>query len=192
MGYSVWWLNCLRRVCPVAMLAFDIETTGLSYSSPDVVLTCACAYDPEAGIAARFLPACGADMNEFFRLLDGADQLCAFNGAKFDIPFIQAQYGITDERVGWWQLKLFDVFQTCKLGLGRTFSLNALLEANGMPSKTDSGVNALQMAKDQDWDRLSEYCMQDTIKTYNVSNLDVIKLPVKAGVSVLTLDGFIK
>ena len=173
------------------MLAFDIETTGLAYSAPDVVLTCACAYDPEAGIRARFVPALGDDMEAFFRLLDQAEQLCAFNGAKFDVPFMQQQYGLPDARVGAWQLKLFDVFQACKLGLDRTFSLNALLDANGMESKTDSGLNAVRMAREGDWDRLAEYCMQDTVKTYQVSNLEMILLPSKAGVKALTRTGFI-
>jgi len=67
------------------MLAFDIETTGLDKNAR---ATCACAYDPDAGIDQLFFFKDGTQ-EDFFALLDQADSLCAFNGARFDIPFLQ-------------------------------------------------------------------------------------------------------
>ena len=69
------------------MLSFDLETTGLNPAT--CAITCACAYDPERGIERHFLFPLGDDPEEFLQLLDESDRLCAFNGARFDIPFLQ-------------------------------------------------------------------------------------------------------
>lgn len=80
------------------MLAFDIETTGLSDSD---TVTAACVYDPARSIKETFLfsrgydsPRTSSDPARFLQLLDDADVLCAFNGARFDIPFIQRQWKV--------------------------------------------------------------------------------------------------
>ena len=168
------------------MLAFDLETTGLHPST--CLITCAAVYDPDAGVEQVFL---FARLNEerelvpmldraeeFMALLDGADRLCAFNGARFDLPFVQHQLGAAPERVRAWRLKLHDVFEACKLALDVTFSLKSLLELNGLPGKTGSGADAIQLARDGDWDRLAEYCLNDTRVTHRVSSLSCIRLPM--------------
>ena len=62
------------------MLAFDLETTGLDPEVDDV--TCACAYDPDAGVDLTFFfrGGVGDTPEAFFALLDGAARLCAANG----------------------------------------------------------------------------------------------------------------
>ena len=76
------------------MLSFDLETTGLNPAT--CAITCACAYDPERGIERYFLFPLGDDPEEFLQLLDEADRLCAFNGARFDIPFLQVALGFSN------------------------------------------------------------------------------------------------
>ena len=67
-------------------MSFDIETTGLD---PHVCsVTCACAYAPEAGLKETFF---GPDIPKLLDLMDRAHTLCAFNGARFDIPFLQTR-----------------------------------------------------------------------------------------------------
>ena len=61
---------------------------------------------------------------------------------------------------------MVDPFEACKLALGRTFSLNKLLIANGLPVKTGSGLEAVKMAKEGRWVELAEYCMHDTQMTH--------------------------
>jgi len=115
------------------MLAFDIETTGLNPIRHEV--TCACVFDGESGLERSFLFMRDTDpalREEFMALLDEAETLCAFNGARFDIPFLMRSWGIPGERVAGWMVKLIDVFEACKLARGVTFSLNALLQANGL------------------------------------------------------------
>lgn len=166
------------------MLAFDLETTGLD-PCLDVV-TCASAYDPEVGIERVFFfnargdPEQADDTPEsFFSLLDAADRLCAFNGARFDIPFLQVRYGIPDARVGRWMLKLYDLYEASRLAFDSGFSLNALLSANGLKSKTGTGGDAVGLARDGDWQTLADYCLQDAIKTHAVSSRDIVLMPVK-------------
>ena len=172
------------------MLAFDLETTGLDPSTATV--TCACAYDPSAGIDRVFYfsrPE-GADSPEaFFALLDAAARLCAFNGARFDLPFLQARYGLSDARVGGWMLKLYDLYEACRLGFDSGFSLNALLAANGMESKTGTGADAIVLAREGRWDELGEYCRQDTVKTHAVSSLTRPVLPLRRGRPVVRVLG---
>jgi len=146
------------------VLAFDIETTGLDAESCEV--TCACAYDPDRGVERSFVFATGDRPEEFTRLLDDAPLLCAFNGVRFDLPFLARRWGVPDAKVGSWVRKMVDPFEGCKLALGQTFSLNRLLEENGLPVKTGSGLEAVRMAKEARWAELAEYCMHDTKMTH--------------------------
>lgn len=157
-----------------AVLAFDIETTGLSESDS---VTCVCAYDAARGIDFRACTPRGEICEEFMKLLDEAPLLCAFNGVLFDLKFLAKRWNIDFKRVAGWVLKLLDPYQACKLALKRTFSLDRLLEANGVECKTGSGKEAVEMAKDGRWAELENYCMNDTMKTHDVVKLGCLKLP---------------
>ena len=161
------------------MLAFDLETTDLCPFTDRV--TCAAVCNPEAGFERVFIFDAGDDPEEFMALLDKADRLCAFNGASFDLPFIQHQLGASPERIRAWRMKLHDVFEACKLALDITFSLDALLELNGLPGKTGSGAEAVRLAREQRWADLGEYCLNDTRRTFAVSTLPRIELPKTRG-----------
>lgn len=161
------------------MLAFDLETTGPSISHDRIM--CAAVYDPDAGIEKYFIFALGDSPEEFMLLLDQADRLCSFNGVRFDIPLIERWFCPGAERVGAWRLKLHDVYEACFLALGTTFSLESLLETNGVPGKTGSGLQAIQLAMDEEWEKLGDYCLNDTKRTHQVSSLLQIRLPKTHG-----------
>ena len=179
------------------MLAFDLETSGLN--PREDLITCAAVSDPEAGIervfffarleGGRLVPMLD-DAEEFMQMLDAADRLCAFNGARFDLPFIRHQLGADSARVTRWRLKLHDVFEACKLALGVTFPLSALLELNGLPGKTGSGADAILLARQGDWPRLGAYCLNDTRVTHQVSSLGRIHLPRTRSISLDPLSAF--
>jgi hypothetical protein len=114
-------------------------------------------------------------------LLDAADRLCAFNGARFDLAFLRHSLGVSAERVRSWRLKLHDVYEGCRLALCVTFPLDALLAANGLEGKTGSGKEAIAMAQEGRWDELAAYCSHDTRVTHRVSSLDRILLPKTHG-----------
>ena len=180
------------------MLAFDLETTGLNPRG--ALITCAAVSDPEAGLErvfsfarlenGRLVPVLD-DAEEFMALLDGADRLCAFNGARFDLPFIEHHLRPGPARVLAWRLKLHDVFEACKLALGVTFTLNALLAHNGVPGKTGSGCNAIQLAEEGRWEELQEYCLNDTRRTHQVSSLPLIRLPKTVGLALRPTGQFV-
>jgi hypothetical protein len=182
------------------MLTFDLETSGLDPCRH--LITCAAVFDPNAEIEQVFFFA-RLDENrrlvpmldradEFMLLLDRADRLCAFNGARFDLPFLQHQLGASPDRVRQWRLKLHDVFEACKLALDVTFTLKSLLEVNGMPGKTGSGADAIQLAHEGDWTRLGDYCLNDTRVTHFVSNLPMIRLPMVRGICLDSSGSFLQ
>lgn len=165
------------------MLAFDLETTSLNPLTGRV--TCAAVCDPSKGLERVFFfhsADSDANANEFMGLLDEAPRLCGFNAARFDLPFIRHQLGATEARVASWRMKLHDVFEGCKLALGITFGLEALLECNGLPGKTGSGADAIILANEKRWEELGLYCLNDTKCTHAVSNLDLITLPKTRGI----------
>ena len=182
------------------MVAFDIETMGLDPARDRI--TAACLYgamdgprpgqrvtrdasEPGPHVVRTFVSRNEepdsedlAQREEFMAHLDSARGLCAFNGIRFDIPFLQRAWNIPATRVEAWIVKTFDVFEACKLGLNATFSLDRLLAANSLESKTGSGLHAIQLAKDGKWEELGDYCMQDTRMTYLVSSQQAIALPL--------------
>jgi hypothetical protein len=166
------------------LLAFDIETTGVLAGVDRV--TCACAYDPSAGIERTFFfkSPLGCETEEdlagreaFMGLLDAAPRLCAFNGVRFDAAFLAKCWGVGGARVGGWVRKLVDPFEASKLALGRTFSLGRLLGCNGLQGKTGSGLEAVAMAREGRWEELGEYCMHDTRMTHAAASLGAMILP---------------
>ena len=181
--------SCGRRVhLVVVMLAFDLETTGLDPLSDTV--TCAAVFDPASGVERVFLFPLGDDPEEFMRCLDEAPRICAFNGARFDLPFIEHAFHPDQERLARWRAKLHDVYEGCKLALGVTFSLQALLELNGLPGKTGDGCEAIVLAREHRWRELGEYCLNDTLITHRVSSLDTILLPWTQGVVMDSMGNF--
>ena len=164
------------------MLAFDIETlTGLDPLQPGNRVTVAAVYDPDRGIERVFNFLTGASPEEFFTVLDEAERLCAFNGARFDIPFIQKHWRVPPPRAQAWLAKLFDVFEACKVAVGVTFSLNALLAENGLGAKTGTGLEAIALARNGEHEKLEAYCMEDTVLTHRASSLERIAVPKNPG-----------
>ena len=76
---------------------------------------------------------------------------------------------IPDHVLGTWVAKLVDVFEASRLSIKTTFKLNDLLAANGLSSKTGSGLEAIRLAEQGQWEELADYCMQDVLLTYAVT-----------------------
>jgi hypothetical protein len=163
------------------MLAFDIETFHLD---PKVGgISVACVYDEANGISEsfNFVANPGLDEEErFMKRLDEADILCAFCGARFDIPFIVERFKVPAERYSAWYRKLFDHFEICKWLFESSCGLDKLCARNGLPVKSSTGLQAIQWAKDGEWDKLIPYCMQDAIITYQISMKRSVILPLTA------------
>lgn len=171
----------LQGLVSYKMLAFDIETTGLSFYKDSI--TCACIYDPDSNkeICYHFTQATAEEQRqraeEFMTELDGAEKLCTFNGIQFDIPFIQVQFKAHPDRVAMWLLKTVDIFHYCKSLYNRTFSLDTALIRNNLKTKTSNGCEAIRMAKEGKLDELRDYCMMDTKLTHQLTMLPYFSVP---------------
>lgn len=120
----------------------------------------------------------GAQAAALGAALDAAPRLACFNGSRFDLPFLQTQLGFASARVGAWVLKCFDLFDIAKATLRTTFSLDAALRANGLETKSASGLQAVAWARDPArWNDLEAYCMQDTRLTFELAQRARVRLP---------------
>jgi hypothetical protein len=174
-----------------SMVAFDIETEGFNPFKERI--TAAAVHDG-LGLCKVFVFK-GEDQaedavlkEEFLSILDAAPRLCAFNGVRFDIPYIINHWGLDPARAHGWVLKTLDVFEACKLGLQQTFKLSQLLAVNNMESKTGSGAEAVVLARNKEWDKLGAYCLQDTRLTYLVTAQMSVALPIHSSARQLALD----
>jgi hypothetical protein len=153
------------------MLALDIETTGLDPASSVVTVVCTQDFHTGERRAYEFgrvgasepqnLPLLRKELIEAF---DAAELLCAFNGVRFDIPFLHSALKLSEATTADWLLKTTDILEAARLGLfgpTHTFSLNLLCQHNQVPVKSGSGLQAIHFAKEGRWDALLSYCADD-------------------------------
>jgi hypothetical protein len=153
------------------MLAFDIETTGLDFAK--CVVTVVCTEDFHTGERHAYefarVRACEPQneallRDDLVRAFDEADSLCAFNGVRFDIPFLHSALGLSLETIAEWLLKTTDILEAARLGLfgpAHTFGLNLLCQHNQVAVKSGSGLQAIKFAQERRWDELRRYCADD-------------------------------
>lgn len=150
------------------MLAFDIETTGLSaLNGHKITIICtedfrtrekkAYEFAREEDDPSKFLDIRDAVVDAF----EKAESLCAFNGHRFDLPFMAVALDICPSVIRKWKAKTTDILEHCRSQYQHTFSLNMLCEHNQIPVKISSGLAAIEMAANKEFDRLREYCEYD-------------------------------
>lgn len=167
-----------------SMVAFDIETEGLNPLKQRI--TAAAVYNG-CGLCRVFVfknenaEEDARLRDEFLEILESAPRLCAFNGIRFDIPYIIKHWKLDPGLAERWVRKTMDIFEACKLGLRQTFKLSQLLAVNNMESKTGSGAEAVELARQKRWDELGAYCLQDTRLTYLATAQMGVILPLHTG-----------
>ena len=178
------------------MLAFDIETTGLDGNKNDVTVVCTEDYHTGKRVAYEFdkirklephkLAQLRIDMVSAF---NEATSLCAFNGIRFDIPFLRKSLSLDHETTNAWILKTSDILEACRLGQfgpKHTFGLNLLCEHNSIKMKTSSGKEAIVMAHQRRWDHLRLYCIEDVRILCDLYRRKTLKNPRGHGTIDLT------
>jgi hypothetical protein len=105
-----------------------------------------------------------------------AERLCAYNSVLFDIPFMAKQLDIPSNITNAWLLKLCDPFHSMKTSFDFTCKLDKLLALNSLQCKSASGLQAIEMARNGEWDDLVSYCMDDVRLTAQLCELPVIYL----------------
>ena len=153
------------------MLAFDIETTGLDPASSVVTVVCTedfrtgerCAYE-FARVKACEPQNAGMLRDQLIRAFDNAESLCAFNGVRFDLPFLHKALGLSDSTTTAWLFKTTDILEAARLGVfgpAHTFGLNLLCQHNQVQVKSGSGLQAIKLAQEHKWGELLRYCADD-------------------------------
>lgn len=166
------------------MIAFDIETTGLKPEKGDRC-TIVCAedwltrekYTFEFERSRQDPQQHDSLLSQMCELFDQADSLSAFNGIKFDIPFLQKCFNLHPGQTNAWILKTVDIYDRCKRLQQPTFSLNMLCEVNGVPMKISSGTEAIGMAERGEWQELREYCAMDVSILNNLADRRILIHP---------------
>jgi hypothetical protein len=153
------------------MLAFDIETTGLCPQTAKVTVVCTEDFFTGEKKAYEFARISKHEphnlkllITEMVNAFDDAESLCAFNGVRFDLPFLHQAFKLPDEQVSKWLAKCSDILEACRLqffGPRHTFGLNLLCSANDIMQKSSSGIEAITMANEGRWDDLNAYCHDD-------------------------------
>jgi len=155
----------------------DIETTGLEKEEHDITVIALIAQDTSgalrdveeihnvvldarAGAEARTRGAVRA-------LLDRCDRIVAYNGVFFDVPWLAhwAHGGAgpaADAANAAWGAKTLDFFLVAEGLVFARVGMQKMCVDNGMRiSKSATGKQAVQWAREEQWDKLERYCMQD-------------------------------
>lgn len=169
------------------MLAFDIETFGLNPLEHDITVVALYGTLSDDGDDSE-----KKSVNSTTRVVDTVlnfqqyperrNELCktlvcylneaktlfAFNGHRFDIPFIMHSLNVPTHICEKWLLKLYDPFEESKLMNDVGTKLSNVLKRLNLEDKTASGLEAVRMAKDKEWTTLEDYCKKDAQLTYEV------------------------
>lgn len=148
-------------------ICFDIETTGLDPLRDEVTMIC--SQDLHAGTRRSYNfgilnsqeQSVDGLLEELVTEFDAADCLCAFNGIRFDLPFMQQALGLPTDVITRWVLKTVDPLEFLRLSGQFTTSLDKICIHNNIVSKSSTGLRAIQMAHEGLWEELEEYCQQD-------------------------------
>ena len=128
--------------------------------------------------------------------LDAATALCAYNGVRFDLPFMQRALDIPLETVTLWVLKTSDILEQMRLRDNATCKLDYLCTLNNVPSKSSSGLEAIRMAAEKRWDELEQYCANDVRILCDLYRKRMLKHPAQRDalidLSAYTPPGFYK
>lgn len=109
-------------------------------------------------------PGAGGPFADLFACLDAAEVIVAYNGLDFDLPVLRKYIPPlenSERRYRSWTTKTHDPFMRLRATTGEWPSLDKMLVANSLQSKTSSGVEAVKMWEEQRRDELLSYCKSD-------------------------------
>lgn len=168
------------------MFVFDLETDRLLNKERtnwnELRMTCGVGIDSDGNRHDFVLkPDCNDHeqvMASLQKHLDEAPVIVIYNGAGFDLKILRNYF--SNEKVEEWECKLMDPFDILRSKWRTWVKLDELLVANGLGSKTGDGVLAVKWWEDGEYDKVVDYCYQDTLGLYKLVCIKgPIKFPVK-------------
>jgi DEAD/DEAH box helicase domain-containing protein len=168
------------------ILVFDVETNAIE-GDGHVHVTVAVArwMDSLSEGCTCVVPSAQDDAvlhERFAPLLDAADAIVAFNGRGFDLRvLLRAHFSDHRERVESWARKLIDPFEVMRTTTGSWVKLDEVLEANGLPCKTGSGLDAIRWWAEGERDKVARYCEADVEGLRSLLALEApLRFPIKS------------
>ncbi len=97
-----------------------------------------------------------SEFSELYKILENCSYIIGYNIVSFDLPVLQAYYygDVT-------QFKTFDLLDDIRMKLGRRLALNDLAKATLNKGKSGHGLQAIELYKQNKFDELSRYCLDD-------------------------------
>ena len=114
------------------------------------------------------------DLPKLFPLLEKADVVIGFNNDEFDMQTLVPYYG-GDIR----SIPTLDLLARIKKSAGHRIGLDAVAKETLGIGKSGDGLDAVKYYKNQQWDELAKYCLQDVAVTRDVYDYGVSKGLVK-------------
>lgn len=158
-----------------SVVYFDIETTGLSIEDDKITVACFIIQKRLSnGVNTQHITynmcidtnhaTLETTCKDVVGLLDNCDVIVAYNGIRFDIPFIgkwvHATTGI--DYTGAWLAKTLDYCDIMFRTTGAFQSMQDMCKKNNINvEKSASGKQAVLWAQAGNWRELEAYCMQD-------------------------------
>jgi DEAD/DEAH box helicase domain-containing protein len=114
------------------------------------------------------------DLPDLFPLLEQADVVIGFNIDGFDMPTFIPYYNgdIT-------KIPTLDVLTKIKESVGHRIKLDSVAQETLGIGKSGDGLDAIKYYKNQQWDELEKYCIQDVAVTRDVYDYGLNKGHVK-------------
>lgn len=114
------------------------------------------------------------DLPDLFPLLEQADVVIGFNIDGFDMPTFIPYYNgdIT-------KIPTLDVLTKIKESVGHRIKLDSVAQETLGTGKSGDGLDAIKYYKNQQWDELEKYCIQDVAVTRDVYDYGLNKGHVK-------------
>lgn len=103
------------------------------------------------------------DIPRLFPLLEQADVVVGFNIDGFDMPTFTSYY--TGDIA---KIPTLDIMDRIKDSIGHRISLDAVAKETLGVGKSGDGLDAIKYYKNQQWDKLEQYCLQDVKVTRDV------------------------
>lgn len=107
--------------------------------------------------------------NEFGKLaelLKRAHLFVGFSSKRFDLPILEKYFDFKLSGVGH-----FDILEEIEKGFGRRIGLDALAQANLGIGKTGKGLEAIELYRRGEIEKLKSYCLQDVKITKEIFEL---------------------
>jgi len=108
------------------------------------------------------------ELTEMFRYFERADLIVGFNSVQFDLPVLSPYY-VGDLSM----LPSLDVMLEMEKELGYRPSLNAVAKETLGVQKMGHGLDALDYYHDNEWEKLTKYCLRDVEVTRDLYDYGV-------------------